>query len=42
MRLLHYAGAFGGVCFVYAGKTVDFDENESVSSHIEIFDQYMG
>ena len=39
-RLLHYAGAVGGACFVYAGRTVDFDENESVSSSIEIFDQY--
>ena len=39
-RLLHYAGVVGGKCFIFAGKTVDFNESE-LSSCVEIFDQYV-
>ena len=41
-RFLHYAGAVGGECFIFAGMTVDFlKTKEELSSTIEVFDQYL-
>ena len=41
-RYDHYAGAVGGQCFVFAGRTVDFDNTkEELSSTVEVFDQYL-
>ena len=41
-RFLHYAGAVGGECFIFAGVTVDFlKTKEELSSTIEVFDQYL-
>ena len=41
-RFDHYAGAVGGQCFVFAGRTVDFDKTkEELSSTVEVFDQYL-
>ena len=41
-RLYHYAGAVGGELFVFAGRTVDFDDTKgNLSSTIEVFDQYL-
>ena len=41
-RYYHYAGAVGGVLFVFAGRTTDFCKTkEELSSTIEVFDQYL-
>ena len=41
-RCLHYAGAVGGECFIFAGRTIDFlKTKEELSSTIEVFDQYL-
>ena len=41
-RFAHYAGAVGGQCFVFAGRTVNFDKTkEELSSTVEVFDQYL-
>lgn len=39
-RYWQYAGAVGGQCFIFAGRTVDFDKSkEELSSTVEVFDQ---
>ena len=41
-RLWHYAGAVRGELFIFAGMTADFEKTkETVSSTIEVFDQYL-
>ena len=41
-RYMHYAGAFGGESFIFAGRTVDFNKTkEELSSTIEVFDHYL-
>ena len=41
-RFGHYAYAFGEQCFIFAGLTADFIKTkEKLSSHIEVFDQYL-
>ena len=40
-RYRHFAGALGGECIIFAGRTTDFEKNKEVLSFtIEIFDQY--
>ena len=41
-RFLHYSGAVGGQCVVFAGYTEDFLSSKvELSSTIEVFDQYL-
>ena len=41
-RYRHFAGALGGECIIFAGRTKDFDETkEELSSTVELFDQYL-
>ena len=41
-RYRHFAGAQGGECIIFAGRTIDFDKTkEELSFTVELFDQYL-